>query len=129
MLHNVLLVFVIDQMGLCVFEFILSRHRDDTFPVPEALTACLLFWMLSVKKEAILVQALVDRSSEFGFWQNVRSEKLLCIFQFQIIKAKPLFIDVKMNLEFFCFAPCVQLTYWWIYNMSSSRLFEGRNPK
>ena len=39
-----------------VFELILSGNRDNTFAVPdtEALTACLIFRMLSVKKEAVI---------------------------------------------------------------------------
>ena len=47
-------------------ELILSGHRDKTFAVPdaEALAACLIFRILSVKKEAKSLQALVDRNSE-----------------------------------------------------------------
>ena len=59
------------------------------------------------------MQALVDRNSEatdtggfvslstvvFVFGNDVREERLSGNFQFQMIKAKSLFIDFKVNLE------------------------------
>ena len=44
----------------------LGEHRGSTFAVPDAeeLTACLICMILSVKKEANSLQALVDRNSE-----------------------------------------------------------------
>ena len=44
----------------------LGEHRNCTFAVPdtEELTTCLIFMILSVKKEANSLQALVDRNCE-----------------------------------------------------------------
>lgn len=72
-----------------VFGLILCGHRDNTYPVPgmEALIACLIFRILSVKNETNSLQALVDRCSEatdtggfISLWAVANKARALLLF-------------------------------------------------
>ena len=79
MLNNVLQAFIIYQTELCH-----DIWTEFAVPDTEALTACLIFIILSVKKEANSLQALVDRNSEAtdtGVFvrRRLHEEKTACI--------------------------------------------------